>query len=249
MKKVEYILDVPVDRISLTDILSDVPVYLENNDKMLLTSVNPQIVLMADKDTQVKEYIKTSTHRFPDGIGLVKVSKLTDGDIHERVAGIDVMTALLEYANQSGLAIFLYGAKPEVVEKAAVNISKRYPRLRIAGTQDGYTAVSDEALIAQINRSGAHMLFVALGSPKQELWLAQHYQQLDCCIYQTVGGSFDVLSGMVKRAPDFYIRHNLEWLYRSLSNPKRLYRIIQLPWFVIKAVSWHRRQGKKAKGE
>ena len=243
-RQTEIILDTPVDILTIEDIKKDMDLYFKQGRQMTLTSVNPQIILMGETSPVVKKFIEASTHRFPDGIGLIKISKWTKGQIKHRVAGIDVMVEALAYADEHQKRIFLYGAKPEVVKAAAKNIQTNYPNLILAGYIDGYTKLTDKAIVQEMNESQAEMIFVALGSPKQEIWLAEHMKQLSATIFQTVGGSLDVLSGTVKRAPNIFIKTNLEWLYRSVSNPKRFNRIFQVPEFVIKAMNWHRKNGR-----
>lgn len=244
-KKIEKILNVPVDIISMTDIVTDLDTYFSTNQKMTITSVNPQIILMAEKNNIVKDFIEQSTHRIADGIGLVKVSKWTKGDIIERVAGFDCMKEVLSYADANNKRIFLLGASPEVVKLAANNIQQEYPGLSLAGWIDGYTPLKDTEIVERMNKAEADMVFVAMGSPKQEEWLSHNIPYLNATVFQTVGGSLDVMSGTVKRAPEIFIKLNLEWLYRSVSNPKRFYRIFQLPIFVFKSLSWHRKNGKQ----
>lgn len=244
-KKTEYILDTPVDCLSMSDIIDDIPWYFKAHQKMVLASINPQIILMAEKEPEVRSFIANATHRFPDGIGVVKMSKWTKGSITERIAGIDVMENVLEYSSKHHKRVFLYGAKPNVVKKAAKAIERDYPGLQIAGYIDGYTSLTQGEIIDTINQSDADVLFVALGSPKQEIWLQRYMPQLQVSICQTVGGSFDVFSGEVDRAPSFFIQTNTEWLYRSLSNPKRIGRIGQVPLFVTKGLMWHRKQSGK----
>lgn len=245
MVKSEKILGFSIENWQLKELIEEVPKYFKMNKKMLLTSLNPQILLMALKDEQVGKYLHQSTHRFPDGIGVVKVSKWTSGNIQERVAGIEVMMELIRFAEKNSKSIFLYGASPNVVEKAVLNLKRQHPELKVAGYIDGYTTKSDKEIIRNINDSQADIIFVALGSPKQEKWLLKYYSQLDSTVFQNVGGSFDVISGEVNRAPAWIIEHNLEWLYRSLSNPKRIYRILQLPVFVVKSLYWNYRYGNE----
>ncbi|MGX7025477.1 WecB/TagA/CpsF family glycosyltransferase [Vagococcus hydrophili] len=242
--KVEKIMDVPVDILNMSDIKKDMLNFFETNQKMTLTSVNPQIILMAETNGTVKHFIEQSTHRIADGIGLVKVSKWTKGDIKERVAGIEVMEEVLLFANAHQKNVFLLGAAPEVAQKAAENIQHKYPNLNLVGWIDGYTELSDHDIVAKMNQEKADIVFVAMGSPKQEEWLERNMPKIQATIFQTVGGSLDVMSGSVKRAPSFFIKTNLEWLYRSCSNPKRFYRMIQIPIFVFKSLSWHRKNGK-----
>lgn len=239
IRSTETILDVPVDLIQMDDILKDLPLYFETNKKMTLTSINPQILLVAEKNQAVKEFLVNSTHRFPDGIGVIKVSSWTKGNIKERIAGIDVMEEVLKYAAENQYSVYFYGAQPSVVKQAVTNIKKTYPYLIVAGYTDGFTKIKEVDLINRINESQADVLFVALGSPRQEEWLSRNMNSLNCSVFQTIGGSLDVKSGFTKRAPKIWIRLNLEWLYRSFSNPKRLYRILQVPEFIMKSLLWH----------
>ncbi|MDN6345408.1 MAG: WecB/TagA/CpsF family glycosyltransferase [Tetragenococcus koreensis] len=234
----EEIMGFPVDVITYDDIINDLPHYLHTDKKMSAISVNPQIIIEGQRHLEIYDFIKKSTHRIPDGIGIVLVSKLLGGQIRERVAGIELMNRFLEYANAQQKSIFLYGAKPEVVADAAAQIEKDYPNLILGGKIDGYTALSENEVIEKINHVKPDFLFVALGFPKQEEWLAKNISRLDASVFQDVGGSFDVLSGHVKRAPQFFIDAHLEWLYRSLSDIKRFKRILQLPVFVIKSLWW-----------
>jgi N-acetylglucosaminyldiphosphoundecaprenol N-acetyl-beta-D-mannosaminyltransferase len=236
--KTEMIMGIPVDKLTYTSILNDLPDYIEDGKKMTIISVNPQIVTESEKFPEVISLIKESTHRIPDGIGIVLVSKLTKGVIKERVAGFDLMMELLAYANTNGHSIFLYGAKPTVLTDTVKQVKQKYPNIKVAGAVDGYTDLPEEELVAQINQVKPDFLFVALGFPRQEQWLARNVNQLDVKVFQDVGGSFDVLSGHVKRAPQIFINLHLEWLYRSLSNPLRVGRIFQLPVFLVKSLIW-----------
>ena len=239
----ERILGLPVDAVTITDIIRALPAHTPQN-KMTAISVNPQIALSIKDYPELVPFLENSTFRIPDGIGVVLVSKLTKGKVRERVAGIDLMTAFLEYANQQGQRIFLYGAKPEINEAAAENIQQQYPHLTIAGRIDGYTQLTDEEIVATMNQSKPDFVFVALGFPRQEKWLAKNYQAVDASVFQDVGGSFDVMSGYVKRAPAFFVNLHIEWLYRSLQHPSRFYRILQLPVFLLKGLNWHRHNQK-----
>jgi len=234
----EEIMGFPVDVITYNEIIKDLPEYLQSDKKMSAISVNPQIIVEGQARPEIYDFIKKSTHRIPDGIGIVLVSKLLGGQIKERVAGIELMYRFLEYANTEQKSIFLYGAKPEVVADAAKKIQNDYPNLTLSGRIDGYTDLSETEIIEKINYSKPDFLFVALGFPKQEEWLARNIPQLNVSVFQDVGGSFDVLSGHVKRAPQFFIDIHLEWLYRSLTDRKRFKRILQLPVFVIKSSCW-----------
>ncbi|WP_161898932.1 WecB/TagA/CpsF family glycosyltransferase [Candidatus Enterococcus leclercqii] len=234
----EYISGLPVDNLTRQDIIDDLPAYLASDKKMIITSVNPQIAMQVEQYPEVRKYIQRATHRLPDGVGVVKMSKYLGGNIRERVTGIDVMDDCLHYADAHGCRIFLYGAKKEVVKKAAANIAADYPNLKVVGYIDGYTELSGDEITTRINAVHPDFLFVALGSPKQELFLEEQVDALNAKVYLDVGGTFDVLSGTVKRAPQFFIKLNLEWLYRSLKyrRPERLIQILQ---YMVK--SWRMR--------
>lgn len=168
--RTEYIGGLPVDVLTHQEIMDDLESYLKAKEKMIVTSVNPQISLLAFEYPEVKLYLKRATHRIADGIGVVKASKLTGGSIRERVTGIDVMDNFLEYANQHKERIFLYGAKQEVVEAAAKNIQQQYPGIVISGILHGYTKKKQQEIVEQINKAEPRFVFVALGSPKQEIF-------------------------------------------------------------------------------
>lgn len=167
------------------------------------------------------------------------------GSIRERVTGIDVMDNFLEYANQHKERIFLYGAKQEVVEAAAKNIQRQYPGIVISGILHGYTKKKQQEIVEQINKAEPRFVFVALGSPKQEIFLEQTIDHLTANVFLDVGGTFDVLAGSVKRAPEFYINHNLEWLYRCLTM-KRYDRLMQIPKYIYLTIKY---RNNKSRGQ
>ena len=240
----EVILGLPVAVATLDEIMAELPKRLQQGDKTLYLSINPQIALHSHKYPEIIELANNATYGIADGIGIVKASKQQGGKIKERVTGIDLMYRLLAYANETKDSIFLYGAKPEVLKDTVKSITRDYPNIKIAGYIDGYTTLSGEQVVEEINQVKPTFVFVALGFPRQEQWLAKYYERCEAKVFQDVGGSFDVISGHVKRAPDFFIKCRLEWLYRSLSSPKRLYRIAELPLFMYQAKKWHRENGK-----
>ena len=243
--RTEYIGGLPVDVLTHQEIMDDLESYLKAKEKMIVTSVNPQISLLAFEHPEVKLYLKRATHRIADGIGVVKASKLMGGSIRERVTGIDVMDNFLEYANQHKERIFLYGAKQEVVEAAAKNIQRQYPGIVISGILHGYTKKKQQEIVEQINKAEPRFVFVALGSPKQEIFLEQTIDHLRANVFLDVGGTFDVLAGSVKRAPEFYINHNLEWLYRCLTI-KRYDRLMQIPKYIYLTIKY---RNNKSRGQ
>lgn len=235
---IEKIIGIPIDQVSYDGIVEDVALCLKNESEMTIVSINPQIILEAPNYPEVMSFIHKGTHRIPDGIGVVMVSVLTGGKIRERITGFDLMIKLLEYANQNNRSCFFYGAKKNILDDMIKNIHLQYPNIIIVGEIDGYTTMKDEEIVGKINESNADFLFVALGFPKQERWISKNQDSLQVRVIQDVGGSFDVLSGHVRRAPQFLIKLHLEWLYRSLRTPKRIGRIFQLPIFLVKGLNW-----------
>ena len=232
--KTEYFLNVPVDVIGYNDITKNVKKYIQENKQMKIASVNPQIVVNGHKHPQALNYINNATYRIPDGIGIVKASQMNKGNIKHRVTGIDLMEKLLQVADDLGEKVFLYGAKPMVVKKTKAMIEQTYPNVHVVGAINGYTTMDSSEIIKEINQSQAKFLFVALGFPKQEEWLNTFADELNVNILEDVGGSFDVISGEVNRAPQWIISCHLEWLYRSFTSPRHFMRLFQLPIFMWK---------------
>jgi N-acetylglucosaminyldiphosphoundecaprenol N-acetyl-beta-D-mannosaminyltransferase len=232
MKKEKY-LGVYVTTLNYDEIIADLKTRMAAGEKSTIIAVNPEKLIAAGKDESVKELINSATYQIPDGIGVVLASKLKGGSIKSRVTGIDMMERLIQFAAQENRRVFLYGAKEEVVKKAKENLEERFPGLQIAGYSNGYVQ-DHEALVKKINDSGAEILFVALGSPRQELWIKKYMNDLNVKVFQGVGGSFDVFAGHVKRAPKLFRNLGLEWFYRLVTDPKRFKRQLALPLFLWK---------------
>ncbi|MEK4146199.1 WecB/TagA/CpsF family glycosyltransferase [Robertmurraya sp. FSL W8-0741] len=235
MEKEQY-LGVDVSLLTYDEILAATKERIAKGEQSTIIAVNPEKVMVANQDPLVKELINGSTFQIPDGVGILLASKLKGGKLKERVTGVDMMERLLQFAAQEGHGVFFYGAKEEVVSEAKRKLEERYPSLQIVGYENGYVT-DHEKLVESINQSGATLLFVALGSPKQELWIREHMPKLNVKVFQGVGGSFDVFAGKVKRAPLFFRKLGLEWFYRLMKEPKRLKRQLNLPrflWRVLK---------------
>ncbi|KMY55635.1 N-acetylmannosaminyltransferase [Bacillus sp. FJAT-27231] len=233
MEKEQY-LGVSVSPYTYEEIIDDLQRRMAEGLQSTVIAVNPEKVITANRNPVVKELINNSTYQIPDGIGIVIASKMRNGDVRERVTGVDMMGRLLKFAADNGHGVFFYGAKEEVVRTAKEKLEASIPNLRIVGYANGYVE-DQQALLEQIRESGAALLFVALGSPRQELWIKDHMAELpNVKVFQGVGGSFDVYSGRVKRAPAFYRKLGLEWLYRLAKEPKRIKRQLALPKFLLK---------------
>lgn len=234
MKQIESFLGVPVDVITEAEVIQKAKLALQKKEQLRITSVNPQISLECQNHPKAKKYIEEAQIRIPDGIGIVKASRILGGKIIERVTGYDVMIKLLSLANEEKKKIFLYGAKPDVVLAAKKEIEREYPFLSVVGAVDGYGSLSEEELVQKIQETQPDFLFVALGFPKQEEWIERNCAQLGSMIIEDVGGSFDVISGFVSRAPEWIQKIHCEWLYRSLTQKGKWMRIVQVPIFLGK---------------
>ncbi|WP_203248498.1 WecB/TagA/CpsF family glycosyltransferase [Sporosarcina beigongshangi] len=229
----ESYLGVQVSPLTYEGIVTEIKSRMTQGQQSTIIAVNPEKVMTAQKNPEVKDLINSSTFQIADGVGILLASKLKKGNIKSRVTGVDMMARLLKFAAEDNHPIYLYGAKKEVVELAATNIQRDNPGIEIAGMTDGYEQ-DEQALIDRIHSSGAAIIFVALGSPKQELWIQRNISKLpNVFVFQGVGGSFDVFSGTVKRAPALFRKTGTEWLYRLLSNPTRLKRQLNLPRFLL----------------
>lgn len=195
--------------------------------KVFLVAINPEKILKARKDEKLMNLLNNATYQIADGVGIIYASRIQKGQIKSRVTGIDSMEMLCELSNDKGLKIFLYGAKPEVVKAAKDKLEEKYKNISITGYIDGYVQDNDK-VIEEINKSKADIVFVAMGSPKQEYWIVENMDKVSPTIFQGVGGTFDVISGRIKRAPRWMQKMGLEWFYRLVKEPKRIGRQIKL---------------------
>lgn len=197
---------------------------LKNNKKMFIVTANPETFMMSENDEEMKKLLlDNDTILVPDGIGIVKAARMLDYDIKERIPGIDIANKLLELGNKEKKSVYLFGAKPEVIEAMKEGLKNNYPNLVIVGTSDGYVKDKNK-VFDKIVKEKPDIVLVALGIPLQEKLIYKHLNKFDKGIFVGVGGSFDVISGYKKRAPKIFIKLNLEWLYRILKEPKRLKR-------------------------
>ncbi|OES44927.1 WecB/TagA/CpsF family glycosyltransferase [Domibacillus iocasae] len=236
MKKEQY-LGVSVSPLTYDQIIEDMKQRIKAGEQSTVIAVNPEKVMAARRDPLVKELINNSTYQIADGVGMIIASKLKKGELKERVTGVDMMKRILEMAASENLGVFFYGAKEETVKKAKENLEASIPNLHVAGYENGYVQ-DQEVLLEKIRQSGAQVIFVALGSPRQELWIRENMPKLpEVKVFQGVGGSFDVYSGNVQRAPEMYRKAGLEWLYRLMKEPKRVKRQMALPKFLAAVVT------------
>lgn len=233
MSKRIRILDVPVDMVTSQEALEKFKGFLETDGCDLIVTPNSEIVVNAGKNPDLKYAIEHAKLVIPDGIGIVYASRILGQPLSERVTGIDFLGKALEYMATAGKTAFLFGSKPGIAQRAGEKMMEAYPGLKIADTRNGYfKPEEEEEILRQINEAAPDLLCVALGSPKQELFVLKYRDRLKVKAAIGVGGSLDVWSGDLKRAPAFYRDHGLEWLYRLIQEPSRYKRMAALPLFM-----------------
>ncbi len=231
----ENFLGVDVCNLSYKQLTSSIFDDIEQKKKSFIVAINPEKIMKAQDDSALRELLNKADYQIPDGVGVLIASKLKGGSIRERVTGIDMMMTLCEEATEKGKSVFLYGAKPGVADSARDELKKSFPGLTIAGTLNGYEK-NEKIIKNTINAANPDIIFVALGSPAQENWILRHMDELAPSIYQGVGGSFDVISGSIKRAPKLFQQLGMEWLYRLMKEPWRWKRQILLPQFLMRVL-------------
>ncbi len=240
MNKIERldILGVSVDALTFADALEIAAELASDRSRVSrVVAVNPEKVMIARNDPLIARFIADSDLALPDGIGCVMAAKILYDKKFERVPGCDLMQSLCELSGQRGLNIFIYGAKEEVNKAAVEKLRETYPDISIVGRQHGYLPESEfDALVERIAASGAHILFLALGSPKQERWINAYADRLNVGLCMGVGGSLDAIVGTVKRAPLAWRNARLEWLYRLLKQPSRIGRQSRVFVFAFKVM-------------
>ena len=227
------IMGVPVDCVDMAGALAFVDSLVAGDRPGAVLAVNPEKVMHAAGSPDLLRCLRQAALLIPDGIGVVWALRAFGGRAVQRVPGAELMPAICELAARKGYTVFLYGARPDVNAAACTELRRAYPGIRIVGARDGYVTPEEmPGLVREINRLAPQILFVALGSPRQELWMEEFLPVLDVRVCQGVGGTFDVIAGRVKRAPLWFRRHNLEWFYRLLTDPRRAIRQVALPKFV-----------------
>lgn len=224
--KTVEILGTQIENLSQTEVIEIVEDAIETKTQIHLEGVNAGKLADMQIDPELRESVLCSNLITADGQSVVWASKFLGTPLKERVAGIDLMSKLVEKAHKKGYRIYLFGAKESVVKKVVDKYTKEYSPKIIAGYRNGYFITSEEEAIAKnISESGAHMLFVAITSPIKENFLRKHKEQFkNINLIMGVGGSLDVISGMTKRAPKWMQKSGLEWFYRFLQEPKRMWK-------------------------
>jgi len=228
------ILNIWVDPVDRKEAIQRVKNFLAIGSKPhAIIAANPEKNFSVPKDVVLNDTFKNADLLLPDGIGVVLAARILYGVDLERVPGSEFIFDICEIAAKGSYKVFIYGAKEDVNKKTVDELKIRFPDLKIVGRANGYVKESEMLdLINRINVSKAEVLFLALGSPKQEKWYATHKNRLHHVrVVQAVGGTLDTIVGTVKRAPEMWCKLQLEWLYRLILEPKRIKRQKVLPIF------------------
>jgi N-acetylglucosaminyldiphosphoundecaprenol N-acetyl-beta-D-mannosaminyltransferase len=208
------------------------------SEKLHIVSGNPEVLYTGLHNEELfNNFTGNNSVIIPDGAGVVIASKILNCPVTEKIAGIELMDAILRGCEKENKTIYLLGAQDEVLEECIKNINIKYPKLHITGSHNGYFDLNNcTAIIDDINFKNPFALFVAMGCPRQEIFITKYMNKLNCNVFMGVGGSFDVFAGKVNRAPQWMISTNLEWLYRVSKEPWRIKRLGSIPKFLMKAV-------------
>lgn len=229
------ILGVNIANITMEQAKEKVIEFLDGDKLSAIYTPNSEMIDYATNDEEFFKVLNAADLNIPDGIGVVYASKILGDPIKERVAGIDLVYEILPILAEQKKSIYLLGANPGVAETAAKKLAEKYPGLVIAGTHDGYFT-DDEKVIELINDASPDFLMVCLGFPKQEFWIDKYKDRLNAKVAIGAGGTLDVFAGTVMRAPEFYQKHGIEWLYRLVKQPSRFVRMLSLPKFGLKVL-------------
>lgn len=229
------ILGVKVHKLTLQDALDEIQGYVASDRGHIVVTADASGVVTAQKDKEFQEIVNNADLVTPDSVGILLAAKWFGNPLPERVSGVDLVQEVCRIGAEKGWSIFFLGAAPGVSELAAANLGARFRGLKVAGVQHGYFQ-NDEEVVGLIRESGAQVLFAALGIPKQEKWISVNLDRLGVRVAIGVGGSFDVFSGKVKRAPKWMREHGLEWIHRLAMNPRKIGKVATLPRFVLMAL-------------
>ncbi|MFT6347415.1 MAG: N-acetylglucosaminyldiphosphoundecaprenol N-acetyl-beta-D-mannosaminyltransferase [Psychromonas sp.] len=216
---------ITVHALTSSQALDNIDSAIKNKQSLHIGMLNAAKIVNMKRNPMLSEDVRSSNMILADGSSVVIASKILRKTLPERVAGIDLMHGILSRGNKEGYRVFCLGATPEISAKTEAEIRKQYPGVVIAGTQHGYFSGSEEAAVAQqITDSDADVLFVAITSPKKEQFMARWNKTMRVPVVHGVGGSFDVLAGKVQRAPLSWQKYGMEWLYRVVQEPGRLWK-------------------------
>lgn len=238
----QQIMSLSFDNVTMDEAINIALKCIEDNEKCMVITPNAEIAYMSKKNERLRNIINNAKLVLPDGIGVVLASKILKAPLKQKVAGIEFGENIIKKADSP---IYFLGSKPGIGQSAKDNLLKKYPNCKIVGISDGYFKNSED-VVKKINDSGAKIVFVCLGAPKQEFFMAENIDKINANVLMGLGGSLDVFAGEVKRAPDFFVKLGLEWFYRLIKQPSRIKRMCVLPLYVFDSVKYRIRGNKNA---
>jgi len=234
MRKVVNIAGINIDDITMEQAVERVYEFIDSNENHSIYTPNAEIMMEGITNKNINRVLNTADMLVADGAGVVLASKILGRTVAQKVSGVDLAKKLLSSTSKRPIKFFLFGGSPGIAEKAHANIICDYPAAQVVGTRNGFfTADDEEEIIDQINKSGAEVLFVCLGAPKQELWIDTNKNKLQVKACLGLGGTINILSGTVNPSPDFFRNNGLEWLHRLYKEPRRFKRMLRLPKFIL----------------
>jgi N-acetylglucosaminyldiphosphoundecaprenol N-acetyl-beta-D-mannosaminyltransferase len=227
------ILGCRLDVIDADDATARILEFARSGAGAQIVTLGTEMVVYAQRDAAFRNIVNNAALSLCDTVGLLAVARRRGAALKTRVTGVELLEHLCAAAASEGLPVYLLGGAEGVASDAGAILESRFPGLVVAGERNGFFTIEEEPqVVAQIRNSGAKLLFVGLGSPRQEAWIARHLRDTGAGVAVGIGGSFDVISGRVARAPLMWRNFGLEWLYRLLREPRRWRRQLALPMFV-----------------
>ncbi len=235
--KTAKVLGIDVCLLSLDECVGRLSEYLKDKKGAQVVTINPEMFETARKNEEFRNIVSNSEFVVPDGVG-VKLALKLKGINQPTIPGVELSEVLIDYCAKNGLNIALIGTKEDILQDAVSNLGKKYENLKISYSRNGFfTSEEENGIISELSQSSPSLVLIALGSPKQELFIKKCREQLKESVFIGVGGSFDVWANRVERAPLIFRKLWLEWLYRTIKEPKRFKRIFPtLPFFLFKAI-------------
>jgi N-acetylglucosaminyldiphosphoundecaprenol N-acetyl-beta-D-mannosaminyltransferase len=236
------VLGLRVDDVTYDEALSLIEGFILDGTPHQLVTINPEFVVAAQSDEEFRSILNSADLALPDGVGLLLASRFLGHPLRERVTGVDTVERVAELASRKGYRLFLLGAEEGVAEKAALRLRERYPGLEIVGTYSGSPSPEEEEeIVRMVKAAEPDVLFVAYGAPAQDKWIHRNLKRLGVPVCMGVGGAFDFIAGVTKRAPRWVQRLGLEWLHRLIHEPWRWRRqlaLLKFLWMIIRKGGW-----------
>ena len=234
MSQKVQILQTNIDCLTQTEVITKIESLIAAQKPAYIVTANAEIIYMAQSNPKMQKIINEADIVTADGSGVLWAAKELGQPLQERVTGIDLVAKICEKAAEENWQIYLLGAADDIAAQAAAKLREQY-NCQIVGTHDGFLKDPqvNAAVLDELCEKAPQIVLVGMGAPRQEYWITEHMAQLPPAVYMGVGGSFDVLSGNLKRAPEWMQKMSLEWLYRVIKQPSRFKRVLALPKFML----------------